>query len=637
MARGIATENHQKVDQIIQIPRIGSPVDRILNRECDGDALIAGLKEDPVVNFRGFSINFNDDLWDFTRITDTNVNKCLLKISFADNSMKDIFKLYFLIQTIWETAKVQTLYASIKFLKKWALELRIEPDNIRLLSADKVRGCINSLRERVSMSYLSKMTSTMHAFLKLYEKLWGRLIDSEVLELLRTTSITCGRIAQESEGWPAIPSDYLKPLMDTAYSTMINEGSDSRDRITAAAVILLERLGFRIGECLALEAGAIEVVPGPYGMPDIAQLSFRTWKGKYGNGAYIAGSTIIDELSLEAYLTLERICESQRRKLDVKTLIVYPLQRDAFCSNSSFKRFFHLFLLENKDKIPCINTQDSFPDLQTMPVVGATLRYHRKDIIHNQAKTTEPGLGEDSVLVYPVFHSFRVSFATRLYESGLNFDIIAKLMNQVSREMAAGYVRSNKRIEHEYSSVVYQAMLEDDARLLGSHADEFAVKVTEHATKIKGEVHGDIREIIAACAEHYPLRRKVGGVCIRCGNVVECPSNSPTDHVFCAFGVCANQCHIYFMADVQLEIVREHIALVEENARRGHSKAAVNELRKAKNVLEGMLLPELTELDRQLELHGAKHILDRHPQLKEIIENRNEIDEEIEKWKSMQL
>lgn len=44
------------------------------------------------------------------------------------------------------------------------------------------------------------------------------------------------------------------------------------------------------------------------------------------------------------------------------------------------------------------------------------------------------------------------------------------------------------------------------------------------------------------------------------------------------------------------------------------SSAAENELRKARNVLEGMLLPELSELDRQLELHGAEHVLERHPQ-----------------------
>lgn len=532
---------------------------------------------------------------------------------------------------------MQSLKANIGHLEEWVRELGLKPGNVRLLGSDDIKGRIGSLRRRLCASSLGCKASALSSFLGLYEKLWGRLADREVIEFLEETAAACATIAREAEGWPAIPEEYLRPLMGTARSIMADAGAEDRDRITAAAIVLLERLGLRIGECLALEAASIEVVSGPCNMPDIAQLSFRTWKGARGNGAYTISKTIIDSLSLEAYLALESVCEPRRKELGISTLIVYPNQRSTFCANSSFARLFHLLLLKNRAVIPCINTQGFFSELQAMPVVNAVSNYDKRTTSNLQAKVDEFGLKESDVFVYPVFHSFRVTFATRLYEGGYDFDVIAKLMNQVSPDMAASYVRSNKRIEREYSSAVYQAMLEDGACLLGSHADEFATKVADYTAKLKGDVCSGIDEIIDACAEHYPLRRKVGGVCIRCGNVVECPSNSPTDQVFCAFGICANQCHIYFMADVQLEIVREHMALTEENVRRHHSKAVANELKKAKNVLEGMLLPELAELDRQLELHGTEHVLKRHPQLREIIEHRDNIDREVKKWKSMQL
>lgn len=100
MASSTAAEWHQEGGWIIQVPKPGSAVDRILNRECEGNGLIAAFKEDPVVSFGSFSIDFNDDLWDFTEITDANVPKCQLKISFANIPMKDHLKLYVLSQTL---------------------------------------------------------------------------------------------------------------------------------------------------------------------------------------------------------------------------------------------------------------------------------------------------------------------------------------------------------------------------------------------------------------------------------------------------------------------------------------------------------------------------------------------------------
>lgn len=112
----------------------------------------------------------------------------------------------------------------------------------------------------------------------------------------------------------------------------------------------------------------------------------------------------------------------------------------------------------------------------------------------------------------------------------------------------------------------------------------------------------------------------------------KCPSDSRTDEVLCAFGVCRNQHHMYFMLDVHLEAVRFHMRLVGENRANGRVMAARNELRKAGNVIEGTVLPELASLDEQLARHGEEHILERHPHLEAIVHNRERISEEVESW-----
>ena len=145
------------------------------------------------------------------------------------------------------------------------------------------------------------------------------------------------------------------------------------------------------------------------------------------------------------------------------------------------------------------------------------------------------------------------------------------------------------------------------------------------------------RSIVDAASERYPLRRKVGGVCIRCGNIVPCSSASETDAIFCAFGVCPNQCSMYFMADEALASAEAHMALVEENLKRGHVKAAANELRKAQNVVHDVLLPQLDGLDEQLEKLGRDGVLGRFPGLEGIIESEPEIKERIDEWMSRDL
>ena len=110
-----------------------------------------------------------------------------------------------------------------------------------------------------------------------------------------------------------------------------------------------------------------------------------------------------------------------------------------------------------------------------------------------------------------------------------------------------------------------------------------------------------------------------------------------TDAIFCAFGVCPNQCSMYFMADGALASAEAHMALVDENLARGHAKAAANELRKAQNVVRDVLLPQLDGLDEQLGKLGRDGVLGRFPNLEGIIEDETQIRERIEKWMSRDL
>ena len=67
--------------------------------------------------------------------------------------------------------------------------------------------------------------------------------------------------------------------------------------------------------------------------------------------------------------------------------------------------------------------------------------------------------------------------------------------------------------------------------------------------------------------------------------------------------------------------------------RSGHTKAAQKELAKIKDLINRKLLPELDELENELNIKGYHEIVSRHVSLIGIIEKRDEIRREAEEWK----
>ena len=205
-------------------------------------------------------------------------------------------------------------------------------------------------------------------------------------------------------------------------------------------------------------------------------------------------------------------------------------------------------------------------------------------------------------------------------------------MSHIDERITAGYIRSDREIEKQNSDLVYRTVLADGAEMLGPHGSEFMDKVNAYIETLPEHVKSNMDEVVKAAAKQYPLRRKVGGVCIRCGKIVPCKRNDETDQIYCAFGVCPNQCCLYFMAADCLDTVRSHIELVDANIERNHTKAARNELRKAQNVIRDCLVPELDSLDQQLGKLGRDGVIERFPDLEELVDNIDDVRKETEQW-----
>ena len=63
-----------------------------------------------------------------------------------------------------------------------------------------------------------------------------------------------------------------------------------------------------------------------------------------------------------------------------------------------------------------------------------------------------------------------------------------------------------------------------------------------------------------------------------------------------------------------------------------NKRAAEKEMNKIRDLLRRRLIPELDELEKELSRNGKNTIIERYPDLRDIIEGMSGIRKEIQKW-----
>lgn len=104
--------------------------------------------------------------------------------------------------------------------------------------------------------------------------------------------------------------------------------------------------------------------------------------------------------------------------------------------------------------------------------------------------------------------------------------------------------------------------------------------------------------------------------------------------MMCAYNLCPNLFHFYYMVDVSymnFQTLQDTYHAMKDS---GKTKAAQKELSKMRDLLNRKLIPEMDELDKEIEARGFNTILDRHPSLLDIMTNRENIRKEIEVWRT---
>lgn len=584
--------------------------------------------------FSNLDIRFSDDTWDFSATTDLPVSKTKLMFYFDSSSAYcEPLKMYVLDGILKKSVKIRVLQNKVISVMRFLKQFEAEGYKVySMVPKTAFKRLFDDMEDTCSYNTVCAYKGHLLMFSDFYERNFEELADKSIRKFLQDRNTAKLNDIKHANKTPEVPIDYFPVFLDAVKAIMRNEQEDSEDRITAATIVLYSQIGFRTAELFTVKTGAIHSVYSPDKDKPLYYMDFISFKhGKGENGGTIA-HTYINSLSREAYNLLNALCREYRNNLGVDTLLVTKFQKNATATAQHYSTRYRKFVMRHWKELQCLNIGDNYEDLSFFEV--GTFFQPAKDGTYTYDKNADwaKDLQMDDRIYYPTIRQFRVSVCTSLYRQQIPLHYIRKHMNHLSEDMAAYYIRPQKNLEKEYSETIYRAVFKDGSRMLGTNGDAFVQKINEFIEQNHMNIQDDMEGVIQSVAKKFPLRSKVGGMCIRCGEVIPCASNNSTDVIYCAFGMCPNHCHMFFMADISYEEYLQNRDTAQYNKDNGYKKAYQKELNKLKYIIEHSLMPELTMLEVELERHGEEDILEKYPQLTYIVNHLDSIKQEVQTW-----
>jgi hypothetical protein len=251
--------------------------------------------------------------------------------------------------------------------------------------------------------------------------------------------------------------------------------------------------------------------------------------------------------------------------------------------------------------------------------------------IHNRSEES----GSAITLYLPDTRQYRVHISTTLYNKGISLVYIQKYMGHLSEYMLGYYVRPRDTYQEnvEYSERVIKEIAGDDLTPLGNGliGEEIKANIKQFIQNNGFNVNTDVKAIVQVLGDKVVIRGKTGGVCIKT-SLMPCSKDARSNEMMCAYNLCPNLFHFYYMIDVTYMNFQTLQDTYTEAKESGHSKAAQKELHKLKEVIRRRLEPEMKALENEIKRKGTDDILIQYPTLSDIVQNKDDIKEEMKLW-----
>lgn len=576
---------------------------------------------------RDLKIKFADDVWDFNPYM-KNVNAKEYKFIFA-NLPKDLAEYckFFVLHKISGKTKISTTNVRFNTFVSIVQNIftRTSHKDIYLVTTEDIQNEIK--RRNAAPSTVHNMYQSvyqMYYFLEHHYKL-SLPVD---LEILDKESVRWKVIDKRSETkLPDIPDPYFDTIICNAISIMRNPDIDHDNRMAAAGIVFISQTALRLGDFMALTTDRLFTKKLVKSGNETNYVHFTERKPSKAHQPLLEFDIFCNSLATEAFLLMSNLRIMSPLAKGNNYLFVLsesynkgglmPMPHTKTQFRSAFRQLMYKFL----------------PVESTTPWDGIN-----PSIYHTDPYGEKKGTAVPITLYIPDTRQFRVHLCTALYKKGVPLLYIQKYMGHLSDYMMGYYVRPKDTYQEsieETEKVIREIAGEDISPLGGNGLGSEIKENIKKFIKDKGfNVEKDIEAIVKAFGDKLIIRGKTGGVCIKT-SIVNCHQGNEgrSNELLCAYNLCPNLFFFYYMIDVTYTDFQTLTATYSTMKQAGHEIAAQKELAKIKELIKRRLLPELNELDKEISIHGFDTILNRHPSLLEIMENREEIRKELETWR----
>ena len=570
-------------------------------------------------------VKYDDMVWDFNPYF-KHMNDDSVKIIFTGlpDEVVDYCK-FFVLHKIMMNKKISTVNVRYSGFKSIINQLYNESElvSFSLITTEDLVDAIN--RRNVTPSAAHNLYEDLYQvyYFIINNYKMDLPVDIDVLKDLGVKAKNLSKRTKDEDKLPNIPDEYFQKIVSTAAAVMRDTSEEYNIRAFCCELIMLTQLGLRLGDLTALTTDRLHTTTLPRTGKSVSYIHYRSRKPSKPRSPMLEFDIYCSPLCAEAYNTL----------LSIRT-------QCEFCNDNDF-----LFILNrthnSKNEFPVTNHRFNLMYKQFL------FKYMYDDSQRNWEGIKKikydfwdktQGCTQHYTMYVPDTRQYRVHLCTALYNQGVSLVFIQKYMGHLTEYMLGYYVRSKDDFQEDltFSGKIIKEIAGDGVVPLGgdNNGSELQKQIQKFISDGKYNVYEDIDAVMSALGDKVVIRAKTGGVCVKT-SLIPCSKDARSNHLMCAYGVCPNLFHMFYMADISYTSFKQLQKTYKAAMKTGHRIAAERELKKMKDVLHRKLIPELDQMDETISKHGLEYVLNHYPMLHDIIADEQKIRKEIAKWMAM--
>ena len=433
----------------------------------------------------GVEFKFTDIKWDFSSKKQEGKQRQNYVFNFENiHQTNDFFvtvvKLYLLSKLLENGLHWSSMYSNIRVLIRFILKIHSEMHNT---FNDITLEIIRDFFEDSRINYRTKVQykSALNSFFCYYSSITGRIIDKSIFDyLLEVDNRTIKAVSQQGKR-KLLPQPFVKSCKDLLYKAIFNEENGIKAGILQSycLIYIAIQTGLRPSELLFLKKDCLSThtVIGI----ELGYLHYKSTKNVHGGG-FIEAKTIANAETIKVIQRLVLLNATD------SNMLTPSISYSTLLSN--FYRFIdnNAIELDVKSNVPLPEFEGKY--IQT------------KDGFY---------------INRPLITQFRVYFATELSQRGYSEYFISKLLNHRDEKMFNYYSRRVTSIQEDpnFSAIIVKDAIVNKYKILGPNGSVYEAKINEFIKNRDINVKEDLDKIIEDVISSIPIRKKLGGYCIK--------------------------------------------------------------------------------------------------------------------------